>query len=383
MRRAKQTVVRCARALASVVLVMSCACGELPVAPLAAGPPAPEPPAATSLPPSASPSPPPARLPSVPPDVEVAFQSSPGTWTALDARAVKIGATRTVLANDEDLLAVLEKAGIQPDGESLGLLYELNSAQLTSTLPKGFAIVLPTVDAADGATPLPSGRLRLTRATPVKKRIEDNAVLLQQHAALVERQLPKLKAPASKDMRRAARFRELTGPLVDQFDLIRLAVLSRRLALNTEALEQIALASDRFVSLLRDIRRRGLNSADLDWLKTLADDMGVWMLAFKETKAPGELPDRSRLVNVRVRTVRMSGGAKVEVPGLRVHYAPEALASQGIGVRQFARLTSPAEQPLPEANYRIWTGDGPPNASSVRAEVRMAFGEHEVELLVP
>ncbi|WP_437571830.1 hypothetical protein [Sorangium sp. So ce542] len=296
---------------------------------------------------------------------------------------MKIGATRTVLANDEDLLAVLEKAGIQPDGESLGLLYELNSAQLTSTLPKGFAVVLPTVDAADGATPLPSGRLRLTRATPVKKRIEDNAVLLKQHAVLLKRQLPKLKASVSKNGERAARSYELTRSLVHQFELFRLAILGRRLALNTEALEQIALASDRLVSLLRDIQRRGLSSAELDWLKTLADDVDVWMLAFKETKAPGELPGRSRLVKVRVRTVRMSEGAKVEVPGLRVQYAPEALASVGIGVRQFARLTSPAEQPLPEANYRIWTGEGPPNASSVRAEVRMAFGEHEVELLVP
>jgi hypothetical protein len=309
--------------------------------------------------------------------MEVAVRSSTGL-TTLDPKSVKITTTSKVLGAAGDVVELLEKAGIEVDGESLGLVYDLNPDKNIARLPSGSVVNIPVVGTGQ-ASNVPNGRVRLTRDTSVKQSLSRTAIALKD-------QLPKLKQIGLKA--NGKKFRELAETVIDQLELVRLAIAGRRSVLDGHSLQQMALEAEALASTIRDVSRRPIAKPDIDWLTVLADDMNVRMLSFKEDKSSGDLPGPIHKATVRVRTLRFvqANGAstKIEVAGLRVYYTSEALYSRGSGVREFAKLTSPSEQQLPEANYRLWVGTQPQDSSTVRVQVRAHDNEIiDVDIIAP
>ncbi|MEA3211256.1 MAG: hypothetical protein QOE70_4313 [Chthoniobacter sp.] len=247
---------------------------------------------------------------------------------------------------------LLKANGIQPGNDAFALVYELNpDLETLRPLPRNVRLVLPRVE----------GGTRESLVTiALDRRLK--AELEREIAALPD--LKSINGPADADLRE----------IYDFLKYLRTIVANGILPVSRETLEQIKAEA----ALLRRILEKPADLANEQAkITAIRNDFEVRRSAFAESRGP-EPPTRWLDARVVVRTLRDGK----ELPNLQIYYVPEALFGQKEAVvGQFRQLSSPAQEFLPEANYRLWAGqpDNPAPLSNAKpVEVRYRAGREPI-----
>ncbi len=284
--------------------------------------------------------------------------------------ALRLGTERARLTEEDDLAAVLSAHGIAPDGEALGLVYELNPGLGAEDLVPGARLRVPVVEGPSAVVAAVKGGalVRVTRDAEVKHGFLE--AVEEFHLALD----PRLSGPApDPELARVA----------STVDLVAGMVTERSRPLDPEMLAQMRDEVRLLARLAGPLPASGgdeeLRSAEAAVLAA----MELRRAALDETR--GRLPGPPETWTLRVHTVEAS---LEDVDGFRIWYTPPALYPYRDSFRpgSINSLVSPAEVSLPVADYVVWATRPQPDAPELgRADVplrRRADGEPEVVRLV-
>jgi hypothetical protein len=265
------------------------------------------------------------------------------------AKDFHLGFTKIDVNAGADFRSILRKNRIVPNGDALGLIYDLNPSiyDLSSVQPG--KIPVPAIVGADTLT---------ANASKFLFEIRTDAALKDELLASIEliqsltKKLQDVNDSYFGTPQTTASIKEETRTLSDSLDDIASAISEKFIPFPHEVVMQLHFE----VQVLQDILKSMLagpmsvDSLIQTRLSALSDDFDIKKRAFGETRGDS-IPARWPSVSVVVKTAKKG---HVEVQDYRIHYVPPALKDVPESEKKFGQLSSPTKAVLPEANYIIW-----------------------------
>jgi hypothetical protein len=281
--------------------------------------------------------------------------------------------TRVILesASLQDRLVVdeLRSRGLEPDVDALSLVYEANPQLRDASIPYSGTLRLPRLQ-----NPKAQGPAKIFVESKTKQELAGTAKALAGQVG----QLRTVDPPPTWLGEVAEAVHEIARAAV--------SIESGSVALPRDVLRALLSEAQLLRRLLVDnAASQNLSTSDAALLHALRADLLARQSSYTQKMAIGNVPKAFPLAPVRVRTLGKTNGA--DVPRLRIYYVPVALDGV-LPPESFDRLSSPAEDSLPEANYVFWAADATDMNRTPRTDRkpvsvrRAATGAQLVELVV-
>ena len=301
-----------------------------------------------------------------------------------DRRSLPLEASLTYATVDAHsagvLTNILTENGIYADGESLGLMYDINPQLKTAHVPSGSTLRIPVVKGAEWNQLRDAGFLvTITRDAELKQTLLRESERLRylsgkfRASSSLQKLDNRARSKVAKSLTATVRSVETFGTVIEQ----------RNRPIPTAVLSQVKGEVDSLNGILaREMNSNSpLVSADIDAVDTIADSMRVRVHTLLEERGAGELPKRWPEVWVRVKTRYARNGR--DASSYRVYYAPQALYRRSEYIESFDKLTTPSDGSVPPANYMIWVGvPGNPRPVSDLKKLRAREGSQENPVVV-
>jgi hypothetical protein len=327
-----------------------------------------------------------AEPPALPPDVAFAVKK-PGDPKALDLQGEKVQLTfqKVTFKEGDSLDKLLRAGGVTPDIEALALVYARNPTADAKSFRPGAELLLPTVQGGERLKKaLTEGYLAEPTLEPkLKAEFMADAEAVQGLAKQFAALQPERFAGADSQ-------RELVASVQAGAELLgsfREVVRDRTWPLGPDMIRDLHGEARQLRALLEGVVKANVKPAEVgERVVLVEDDLKVRAEIFKEKKGPGQPPPRSRDTAVKVETFGAADGKPLHK--LIVYYVPLALKDRPEYVREFGKVTSPADEVLAEANYYIWAGkpgSRQPSPFGKAVPVRKLAGvkEQVAQLVVP
>ncbi|MCX5893604.1 MAG: hypothetical protein NTW80_11660 [Deltaproteobacteria bacterium] len=306
-----------------------------------------------------------------------------GSSRGLPEGSVELASQKVTLKEGESLEKLLASNGIFADGESIGMVYQLNPTLDAKAIKPGAEIMVPFVkDKKQLSGEFAKGGLVAVTLDKAKKQ---EFIKLLKELEVAATGLSDLKVQQFDSPEEMAKFSKTTKSVVDKMAGFKVVIKERTRPLNSEMLQQMIGEAKQMTSILNKIIKvdQKVSKDDLQTVELTAKDMDIRMQSLAEKKGLGGLPLRFPELLVTVKTIDVEKGK--EISNLRVYYVPQALWNDRDNQykRSFDRLTSPADRVLPEADYFIWAANphnGTPLTEKMALEVRKTTGREKIEL---
>ena len=296
---------------------------------------------------------------------------------------IELGGQKVTLKDGDSLEKILMSNGIFADGESIGIVYQLNPDLDAKAIKDGAEIIVPFVKGnkkwkmgldKGGALALTLDYEKKQEFIKVFKEFESSTT------SLTKLQLTKFSSTTEKDV-----FIKTTKSIFDKMESFNVVIEKRTQPLSSEMLQQMTSEAGHLNVLLNDIIKldRKVGENDIEMVMLISKDMDIKTRSLvKRNKGLEPFPSRWPEVLVTVKTIDIKTIQAVN--NLRVYYVPQALWNyRSSDTKSFDRLTSPADKVLPEADYYVWAGN-PDNIAPLTErktlEVRKANGKERIEL---
>jgi hypothetical protein len=274
---------------------------------------------------------------------------------------------------DTNIYSLLQANGIAPDAEAFTIVYDLNpTLRDLKTLEPQTTLQLPKVVGGRGLQEmLRHGYLVMLTVDPKLREELNRSAQALQRTAVSFAQLPADRFPAMA----SSESKKNVESLAKWYAQIEKSFLRRTgPALRRESLLQLRGEADRLNSLLQEAvqSNRRLNTADLDQIMAIHDDVEVEMTKYGQVLA-NEAPKADALYKV---VVNITGGDAKVIDGVRVYYTNYGLYRQPPGKQSDAFRTpgSGASELLRVQNYMMWAAQdgepGHPLTEPLRVKVR-------------
>jgi hypothetical protein len=305
-----------------------------------------------------------------------------GSSKILSQKSVALAEQKVTLAPGDNLEKLLISKGIFADGESIGIVYQLNPALDAKAIKTGVEVTVPFVKDKKqfkeefdqgGVVALTLDKEKKQEFITVLKELESAAT------SVAKLQPQQFDSIVEKDM-----FTQTTKSIVDKMVNFKIVIKERTRPLNSEILQQMNSEARQMNAILNDIitSKRKVGKNDIETAMLISKDMDIKTNSLTEQKGIGELPSRWPEVLVTVKTIDVQ--KRKEVNNMRVYYVPQALWNYRDSEAKSAdRLTSPTNMVLPEADYYIWAGkfdNDTPLTEIKTLEVRKIPGKETIEL---
>ncbi len=271
----------------------------------------------------------------------------------LDAEQVQVQIRELQVEEEIDISSLLLNDGIFPDAEAFGALYRLNPELDINNLEAGATLLTPVVTGNDDLLEnIENGnRLLITLDSNLKEEIE---IISGQLDELLSEftTLPSNSFPSNED---EAKTKMEVEQIVSWLKVVRAEIRLKSRTLNPDMLNQIHGEALLLEAIMRDSTQGAiqLTREEIDTISEIHQNMQARMVTFNEAMGPGAIPPKSREVLTRVKILDSATGEEIE--RLRVYFVSAALfRKKELYAQSFRKLTSPIEQYLPEANYRVW-----------------------------
>jgi hypothetical protein len=317
-------------------------------------------------------------------DTPLAGRDIATTLVRDNGQSVVLVVQKTVIKPGANIKQLLKANGISPDADAFGLLYDLNpKLDKLDSLAPGTELLLPKVQSGGSAPALPAGYLL---ALTVDKKLKDELLTKLDALNSVTASAPRLEVARFNDAEDRRIVLATIADLNQSLEVIANVIAGKVRPVSSEMLNQIKAEVEMLQPTLAGLAQsdRKLSDSDREIIKLVADDLQIKRKTFNEVRDPGQPPTRWAEVQVVVKTLKTDDGSAVT--NLTIYYVPEALFGKGDFQRTFNRLSSPTDQTLPEANYRIWAaraGDTRPVTEVKRVEVRKGSGNGPVTVELP
>jgi hypothetical protein len=288
------------------------------------------------------------------------------TATAVSMRAVGFGTRKTAVKDGDTIQSLLESGGIQFDGSSLSLVYDLNP-QLESarTLEIGSEIELPHVSPATLKRNRAAGHVV---AIGLDRRLKRQ--LLMDHARL--KQLVKGLFGATSGQSPNDEITATLRETLEALGLIAKTIREDIQPFSRDSLSQLADETSLLMAILEKVasQRGKFTDEDRRTIARIQADLNVKIESFSDSKGPNDPPDRHKAVRVIVKTVRNGQ----PVSSIRIFYIGEALFNNSrYQPKSFASIDNPGEKNINQGDYMIWAAkaeDGSRISQPVLVNVR-------------
>lgn len=274
-----------------------------------------------------------------------------------ERRSLVIGQSDVALRSDRLLPApgtsiesLLSDVGFLVDAESMGLVFCLNPHMRSGVdLHPKQVLVLPHIIGGAGLRQaLDQGfRIEVTLDSALKVRL----FALRQSYKSVWPELLQPKVDHSRECAGASdELRRSLESIDEHISVFAQVVAERARPLGPALLRQVVAEMEILLAALS--RTPG---GAIDTLVTLVEqDLRAKAAGLATPRGPNEPMPRWPEAWLRVRTLRQTAEGRIEVGGLRVRYAPIAIADKEEFQEELDTLSSPAEGSVPEGDYLLW-----------------------------
>jgi hypothetical protein len=301
-----------------------------------------------------------------------------------NGRSLVLVVQKTVVKPGTNIKQLLKGNGIYPDADAFGLIYDLNpKLERLDPIAPGTELLLPKVQSSGPAPALPAGFLI---ALTVDKGLKDELLTKLDALNNVAAKATRFTDARFNDEEDRRTVLASIATLNQSLEVLANVIAGKARPVSSEMLNQIKAEVEMLQPTLDGLARseQKLSDSDREVIKLVADDLQIKQKTFGEVRADGQPPTRWSEVQVVVRTLKTDDGSAVA--NLTIYYVPEALFGKGNFQRSFNRLSSPTDQTLPEANYRIWAtraGDTRPVTEVKRIEVRKRSASEPLTVELP
>ena len=233
----------------------------------------------------------------------------------------------------QNLSALLQENGIRPDVNAFGLVHDLNPDLADhDELKPGQILTIPKIQLPDGATP--SKSFAVLSGLELRRAFRDRLDSLTARLGQPDQPVPVSFNPDFNVVQLRTAISEVAGVLKEY--------RRQEFQLTNEVLTQVNVESEFLLNLTKPGFRPTLT--DLATVNHLKSDNLVRTTALREGK--------SGSTTLRVKT--LIKGTEKEGGGYSIHHVPIFLYPLQIHHKRFGRLSSPTEERLVIATYKIW-----------------------------